>query len=106
MTTEEEARGIDLADEEEIRKIDLAVEKIERYIDTKVAVEYPHGVVLSPKQVDDLVDALIFQGFKNAARYLDEASKTANHKDNLTQWAALSVGAGFLENNIKLVEKR
>jgi hypothetical protein len=91
-----------MTDPEE-HKIDLAVEKIERYIGSKAAVNIPHGVLLAPKQIDQLIVALIGQGFKNAVTTLREAADRAHAEGpyrSLTEWAVYVSAASFLEVEI------
>lgn len=87
-------------EDKEVEGIDLTVRTIENLIHSGVAVDIPHGVVLSPKQVSDLIFASTKMGYQNAIDLLQATADAANAPGpdhNLTQWAVFHASASFLE---------
>jgi len=88
--------------EDENDKIELAARKIESLLDTGVAVDFPHGVLLSADQVDKLIDKLTNMGFQNAIDILEAQAESAKQKgtvggNGLTMSSIYRAGASFLK---------
>lgn len=84
-----------------MKKVYDAGDKVARYLGANFQdiVLNQQGVVLTPEQVNNLILALIAQGFKNAITTLREAGDQANTEPerNLTAWAVYVSASSFLE---------